>query len=314
VRSLAVLGAGVVTAAVAVTVTGSSVSRDHVSRVAASARLPLAAWGPVSGALGRDDPTYRAAGAGAGFVVHNPRQRLRAEFSRAGVSVRSGQALLGLRLRGYGYGGSLRGLAAVAPIARANRVLYRHGSLSEWYANGPLGLEQGFTLTARPAGRRLGPLTLALALSGNTRAVLSRDLRAVTFSHAGGSLSYRGLVATDARGRTLHAWLQLQGRELLLRVDDTGARYPLRVDPFIHPRQPPLGWRAHGAPFPTTLTTTALDRSSSGGLRPPPARRPRRATQPQKAGLLHLLHSTASGDLAFYIQPPSTFVFTPLRG
>jgi hypothetical protein len=30
-----------------------------------------------------------------------------------------------------------------------------------------------------------------------------------------------------------------------------------------------------------------------------------------KAQLLHLLHSTASGDLAFYIQPPSTFVFTP---
>jgi hypothetical protein len=29
------------------------------------------------------------------------------------------------------------------------------------------------------------------------------------------------------------------------------------------------------------------------------------------ARLLHLLHSTASGDLVFYIQPPSTFVFTP---
>jgi hypothetical protein len=27
--------------------------------------------------------------------------------------------------------------------------------------------------------------------------------------------------------------------------------------------------------------------------------------------LLHLLHSTASGDLVFYIQPPSAFVFTP---
>jgi hypothetical protein len=31
-----------------------------------------------------------------------------------------------------------------------------------------------------------------------------------------------------------------------------------------------------------------------------------------KARLLHLLHSTASGDLVFYIQPPSAFVFTPL--
>jgi len=31
----------------------------------------------------------------------------------------------------------------------------------------------------------------------------------------------------------------------------------------------------------------------------------------QQARLLHLSHSTASGDLVFYIQPPSTFVFTP---
>jgi hypothetical protein len=233
---LAVLGASVVAAAVVVMVaTAGPVAGDHDSRSAASARVPVAAWGLVSGALGRTDPAYRAAGAGAGFVVRNPRQRLRAEFSRAGVTVRSGQALLGLRLRGYGYGygSSLRGLAAVAPTASANRVLYHHGPLSEWYANGPLGLEQGFTLTARPAGRRTGPLTLALALSGNARAVLSRDLRAVTFSHAGSSVSYRGLVATDARGRTLHSWLTLRGRELLLRVDDVGARYPLRVDPVV---------------------------------------------------------------------------------
>jgi hypothetical protein len=236
-RLLAVPGAGVVAVAVAVSVmvAAGSVAGEHVSRSAASSRVPVAAWGPVSGALGRDDPSYRAAGAGAGFVARNPRQRLRAEFSRAGVSVRSGQALLGLRLRGYGYGygGSLRGVAAVAPTASGNRVRYRHGPLSEWYANGPLGLEQGFTLTARPAGRRVGPLTLALALSGNARGVLSRDLRAVTFSHRGSSLSYRGLVATDARGRTLPAWLQLRRRELLLRVNDAGARYPLRIDPFF---------------------------------------------------------------------------------
>jgi trimeric autotransporter adhesin len=228
---IAVLGAGVVAAAV--TVATGPVARDQVSRSAASGRLPVAAWGPVSGALGRTDPAYRAAGAGAGFVARNPRQRLRADFSRAGVSVRSGQALLGLRLSGYGYGDSLRGFAAVAPTASANRVLYHHGSLNEWYANGPLGLEQGFTLAARPAGERVGSLTLALSLSGNARGVLSGGSGGVTFSYRGSSLSYRGLVATDAHGRTLPAWLELHGRELLLRVDDTGARYPLRVDPFF---------------------------------------------------------------------------------
>jgi hypothetical protein len=232
-RRLALLLVAVLAAGLAVAVTVSSVSRDHVTRSAASARLPVAAWGPVSRALGADDPAYRAAPAGAGLALRNPRQKLAARFSTAGVSIRSGALTVGLRLRGYGYGERVRALAAVAPTAEENRVLYRHGSVSEWYANGPLGLEQGFTLTARPASRGAGALTLALVLSGNARGVLARGRGGVTFSRDGSSISYRGLVVTDARGRTLPASLTLRGRELLLRVNDAGARYPLRVDPFI---------------------------------------------------------------------------------
>ncbi|MCA1706959.1 MAG: hypothetical protein LC808_28315, partial [Actinobacteria bacterium] len=70
--------------------------------------------------------------------------------------------------------------------------------------------------------------------------------------------------------------------------------------------------RAHGATFPATLTTTALDRSSSRvvcGLR---LHSGRGGPPDQPARLPHLLHSTASSDLVSYIQPPSTFVFTPL--
>ena len=43
-------------------------------------------------------------------------------------------------------------------------------------------------------------------------------------------------------------------------------------------------------------------------MRPPPARRPRRATRPTQIRLLHLSYSTASSGLVFYIQPPSTYV------
>jgi hypothetical protein len=75
-----------------------------------------------------------------------------------------------------------------------------------------------------------------------------------------------------------------------------------------------LTWRAHGTPFPTTLTTTALDRSSSGWFAAPACTTTAEGHPARPAGLLHLLHSTASGDLIFYIQPPSTFVFTPSRG
>ena len=50
----------------------------------------------------------------------------------------------------------------------------------------------------------------------------------------GTGLAYRGLWARDARGRELRAWLDAP-REggLAIRVDDRGAAYPLRVDPFF---------------------------------------------------------------------------------
>jgi FG-GAP repeat len=48
------------------------------------------------------------------------------------------------------------------------------------------------------------------------------------------ALHYGGLSAYDATGQELRAWLELQGESaLLLHVDDTHARYPLTIDPFV---------------------------------------------------------------------------------
>jgi FG-GAP repeat len=232
-RLLAVLGAALIAAALAGLVAAGRLAGEHGSRVAVRARVPLAAWGPMSSALGRDDPAYVASPAAGGFVARNPRQKLGAEFLAGGVTVRSGAVVVGMRLQRYGYGSALGTVAAVAPAAAGNRVLYRRGPVSEWYTNGPLGLEQGFTLTGRPAVHGAGPLTLALTLSGNARALLSNARGTVTFSVSGSSLSYRGLLATDAAGRALPAWLELHGHELLLRVNNAGARYPIKIDPFV---------------------------------------------------------------------------------
>jgi trimeric autotransporter adhesin len=155
-------------------------------------------------------------------------------FTRSGVSVRSGTTRLGLSLLAVGYGSALTPVVQTAPSAHANRVLYRHPGLSEWYANGPLGLEQGFTIPRVPGRHPVAPLTLSMALSGNARASLAKGAQSIILSHVGKTvLRYTGLTATDARGRTLHSWLVLQPRRLLLRVDTRGARFPLRIDPFI---------------------------------------------------------------------------------
>jgi hypothetical protein len=195
--------------------------------------VPLAARGPVSEALGRGDRSYSVRGRPGALRVVNRGQRLAAGFGTSGVRVRSGRARLGLGLRGVGYGEAVRAVGPAVPRAHANRVVYRRGALTEWYVNGPLGLEQGFTLRSRPAAVRSGPLTLAVALSGNLSAALERGRRGVVLRGGGDSLRYAGLTAADARGRNLRAWLALQGGQVLVRVDDAGARYPLTIDPIV---------------------------------------------------------------------------------
>jgi hypothetical protein len=189
--------------------------------------LPAAAQSPISAALGRDEPAYR--------VLHlharNPAQQLRVAFSRRGVTVASGAARLGMALTAYGYASALKPLPSIAPRASANRVSYRRRSLTEFYVNGPLGLEQGFEVRARPTGGR-GPLTLSLAISGNLSPRLGHH--SVLLAGRGVALRYDGLLVTDARGHTLRSWLGLLRGHVLIRIDDRGAVYPLRIDPFIH--------------------------------------------------------------------------------
>jgi hypothetical protein len=140
---------------------------------------------------------------------------------------------LRLRLAGVGFGGSLVAVGRVAPHARGNRVSYVHPGVTEWYANGPLGLEQGFTV-ARPKLGGTGALRLSLAVSGDLRASLADQGRAVNLEHDGRAvLAYRNLVASDARGRALPARLVLDGNRLEIRVDAREAAYPVTIDPLI---------------------------------------------------------------------------------
>jgi hypothetical protein len=206
--------------------------------------LPASAQGTVSADLGRVDPRYRVFGehgvgsANAvdsavdfqGLHAANPVQGFALRFSRTGgVMLSSGRARFTLVLAGVGRGTRL--LAPPASAARAvdNRISYDRGGLREWYVNGPLGLEQGFDLARRPAGG--GVLTLAVRLSGAS-SVRVRDGEALV-SGGDATLRYRGLWATDARGHTLRAWLGASSGRLLIHVDDRGARYPIRIDPFI---------------------------------------------------------------------------------
>jgi len=197
--------------------------------------LPASAQGPISEALGAQNPAYHVVAAGAGrLAAASPAQHLRASFNSVGVSVSSGAARVGLSLGAVGYGNTLVAVGPAAPRGRSNRVSYARAGLIEWYASGPLGLEQRFTIPRPLSAHSAGPLTLALALSGNVRPALAAGRQSVTFEHGGRSvLRYSGLRATDASGRALRGWLELKQGRLLIRLDAAGARYPLRIDPFV---------------------------------------------------------------------------------
>ncbi len=148
-------------------------------------RLPMGAQAAISGTLGRADLSYHAARVSAGFRASSEKNGLRLDFGREGVSVASGPDRVNFALRAIGYGDRLRKVAGVAPIARDNRVEYRRRDLIEWYVNGPLGLEQGFTLKAPPE-RGEGPLTLAVSLSSSLSTSLGEGGRELVLSRGGG--------------------------------------------------------------------------------------------------------------------------------
>jgi trimeric autotransporter adhesin len=129
-------------------------------------RLPEAAQASISAALGRDHRAYHVVAQPRGFRADNERHGLSAEFTSSGADFKAEGKHFGLALTGYGYGADLQAVPMTAPDAIGNRVEYRRGSLTEWYVNGPLGLEQGFTVARRPGQSHGRPLTLVLALSG----------------------------------------------------------------------------------------------------------------------------------------------------
>jgi len=201
-----------------------------------ASNLPIAAESRISATLGSDIPGYQARACESGFRAENAQQRLTADFAAQGVEIQAGAEHWRMLLLGYGYGEALQAVPRTAPQATSNRVEYRRGPLTEWYVNGPAGIEQGFTFAERPGESNAQPLTIALALPGDLTATLEKGGRGLTLKgrhDRAALLRYTGLAAYDATGQELRAWLEVHGNQLLLRVDDAEAAYPVVVDPFV---------------------------------------------------------------------------------
>lgn len=150
------------------------------------------------------------------------------------------------RLLRFRCGGTTQPLSEATPTAsteaiRNRKVAYERGSLTEWYENGPLGLEQGFTVPTPPADCGPGLRPRELGFEVQIDSALEVHLR----EDGGGSLElrdergitraiYSDLYALDARGRELPARMEYDppSRSVHLLVDASDAQYPVRVDPL----------------------------------------------------------------------------------
>jgi hypothetical protein len=182
-------------------------------------------------------------GFSANGVASNPVQDLKLGLGEQGIKINGWE----MGLTGVGYEGQRLNEvgSSQASLVAANRLEYSRGQgLREWYVNGPVGLEQGFTLEQPwPGTARSGSeewLSLQIGLKGANAHLSENEGEAFEITAADGTAAhYGGLYAYDAEGRELESRLELdesgQGWRLLVKV--SGASYPVVVDPLVQQQE-----------------------------------------------------------------------------
>ncbi len=145
---------------------------------------------------------------------------------------------LTMSLDSVGCARAMRAVGESAVEIAKNRVNLVRDDVHEWYVNGPLGLEQGFTLNREPecAGNKVISMNLGGSMSAELSSI-DNDGRghAISFVNDQGQTiaNYSDLSAKDARGNVLPTWMSVDAGMISLHIDDTGAAYPIEVDPLI---------------------------------------------------------------------------------
>lgn len=187
---------------------------------------------------------------GADYFASNPKQQLRAWFSKDGVELASGIATpeeeepwsVSLRVRDVGRGDqrqAVRGTDSAMGGSRMEAIDLATG-VTQWFDNRPEGLEQGFTLDRRPGGDDGDEVVIWMAVEGTLRpeplpAAEDGDGGGIRFVDAKGqeTVQYTHLRAWDATGRDLPAHMEVFGSDVALAVNDREAVYPVTIDPLF---------------------------------------------------------------------------------
>ncbi|MCB0397363.1 MAG: FG-GAP repeat protein, partial [Flavobacteriales bacterium] len=143
-----------------------------------------------------------------------------------------------MNLNGIFRGEDLAMAAEAQPVRELedNHLQFHHASgLTIEYLNNTQGMRQNFILEKKPAGEGLLKAKmqikseLSATLTGTTTLVFSETSKNNKLQP---KVRYTDLKVTDAEGREMTSWMELQNDELALVVDDQDAVYPLTIDPL----------------------------------------------------------------------------------
>ena len=124
-----------------------------------------------------------------------------------------------------------------ASLSASGRTLIAdHGLFTMEYRNDEEGMRQDFRVLRKPMGA--GPLEVRLQPTTNLDPV-DKGGNAILFCKANadtdaldGQVWYNDLAVTDAEGTELVASMHLEDGDIIIRVDDVHAEYPILIDPL----------------------------------------------------------------------------------
>jgi hypothetical protein len=206
-------------------------------------------WNDIRSAY--EEKRHATRATGRGFEARTWSQSWMAQFDGRGFTTipNAGGWTWGLELAGLDLApiaGESKNTIGRAPAvsAKGNRVSYEwNTNITEWYVNDQRGLEHGYTIQSRPASARYAPgsdpnngVAIALRVRGALQPRISPDKRSVRFVNDKETtvVNYSGLTVLDSTGSTIPSHFELGANNLVIRVDDHNATYPLTIDPVAH--------------------------------------------------------------------------------
>ncbi|HRI66504.1 MAG TPA: hypothetical protein PK156_19785 [Polyangium sp.] len=207
-----------------------------------SRELPAEVRAAYIRSVQKDAPAgYVATSLQAGeFRLTNPAQSFDAKVDREGVEFVPTNGNWSFSLRTTGVGCEGRTVPSAKPTLESedNRIRFERPEFDEWYLNGPLGIEQGFYFE-QPL-ECAGTKVIEMQTGGDLRPELDDadgdgQGETIRFVRPDGAvaMAMAHLFVRDADSKQVPAWLSVDMGKIAIHIDDTGAKYPLDVDPLI---------------------------------------------------------------------------------